>query len=99
MKLTLAASLLPLLVQGNPVAVSEAGSPLQLAPRADKWCRVDTKDVACRKGAGTGYAVAGRVQPFDNFGVHCMAKGEMVGEGSLRTEYAYSLWQCKNDKC
>ena len=87
MKLPLAIALLPFLANGNPVAVSkDTRSPLELEARADKWCKVTANDVACRKGAGTGYAVAGRIQPSSDFGVHCKANGEWVGEGSLRTK-------------
>ncbi|KAF2398180.1 hypothetical protein EJ06DRAFT_558568 [Trichodelitschia bisporula] len=87
-----AALLLPLLAlaTANPLPAPEpealpAADPaaaLDALNKRDKYCKVFTGDgnVACRKGAGTGYNVVRRIGANDRFGVNCKANGEKVGD-------------------
>lgn len=67
------------LASANPIA--ESDHPAAVLQKRDKWCRVFTGDgnVACRRGAGTGYEVVRRISSTDRFGVNCKAYGQTIG--------------------
>jgi hypothetical protein len=60
----------------EPASFNEAANLFQ---KRDKWCKVSTNGVKCRKGAGTGYGIVRQIDTSQQFGVSCKANGESIG--------------------